>query len=343
MKTLVVEKDGSLTFHEVNMPRFDRRQALVKMIACGMCGTDVKFIHKAFKGFPPSVYPLMLGHEGVGEVIEVGSEVTSFKKGDKVILPFVDADEENIPGLSSGYGALSEYGVVSDLRAYAPGEAPESAYAQTVLDEDIDPVDAVMIVTFREVLSSIRYFGIEPSSSVAVFGCGPVGITFIKFLRLLGVKGIVACDIAPDKLVQAGEFGADFTVNSSDPDYAEQIRAFYPDGLDFVIDAAGVPSITTQAMPLIKDRGAVLCYGVPAQESINIDFSRADYNWRVVFQQMPRKREEGLAHAQVMDWIRSGSLHLRDFISDYFTFEESVEAYGKLLDRKIKKKGIIRF
>ena len=68
---LVIEKDGSLHIQEVNKPRYNENQALVKTIACGMCGTDVKLIHRTFKGFPESVYPIMLGHEGVGEVVEV--------------------------------------------------------------------------------------------------------------------------------------------------------------------------------------------------------------------------------------------------------------------------------
>ena len=174
MRTLVVDRDGSLSLREVNKPRYGEYQALVKTIACGMCGTDVKLCHRTFKGFPESVYPIMLGHEGVGEVVEVGSKVTSFKVDDRVLLPFVDPDPENLPGLGSGWGAMSEYAVVCDP---ADPNAPDCAFAQTVLDDDIDPVDAAMIVTFREVLSCIRYFGIRPEDSVVVIGCGPVGQT----------------------------------------------------------------------------------------------------------------------------------------------------------------------
>lgn len=204
MKTLVVERDGRITVHEVNKPRYNEYQALVKTIACGMCGTDIKLIHRTFKGFPESVYPIMLGHEGVGEVVEVGSKVKGLKVGDKVLLPFVDPDPENLPGLGSGWGALSEYAVVCDPKAPWPGGAPDCAFAQTVLDDDLDPVDATMIVTFREVLSNIRYFGIQPQDSVVVFGCGPVGLTYLKFMSLLGVKDLVACDILPENWSRPG-------------------------------------------------------------------------------------------------------------------------------------------
>lgn len=343
MKTFVVNQDFSTEIREVPKPRYHSKQALVKTIACGMCGTDVKLLHGTFKGFPQSVYPIMLGHEGVGEVVEVGSDVTTFKVGDKVLLPFVDPDEELYPGLGSGWGALSEYAVVCDPAAYPEGEAPSCAYAQTVLSEDTDPIDAVMIVTFREVLSNIRYFGIKPGDKVVVYGCGPVGSTFIKFLNLCGIEEVVAVDIIDEKLEYVKANGAKYIINSNAKDVTETVRSLYPDGVDYVVDAIGAPFVVNAAMPLIKDRGTVLCYGVPPVEQITIDFSQADYNWRVIYQQMPRKEEEGAAHEQVMEWINSGKLVLKDFISDYFKFEDSVEAFQKLLDRKISQKGIIVF
>ncbi len=340
MRTLVVARDGALSIQDVNKPRYGEYQALVKTIACGMCGTDVKLCHRTFKGFPESVYPIMLGHEGVGEVVEVGSKVTTFRIGDRVLLPFVDPDPDNLPGLGSGWGAMSEYAVVCDPAA---PDAPDCAFAQTVLDDDIDPVDAAMIVTFREVLSCIRYFGIRPENSVVVIGCGPVGQTYIKFLHLCGVANLIACDIIPEKLDIAKRNGAKYVINSREADATAEVKKLFPQGVDFVLDAAGFPSIVNQGMTMIADRGAVLCYGVPEKEEITIDFSKCDYNWRVIYQQMPRKREEGAAHAQVMEWIRSGKLVIRDFISDYFDFDDAVEAYQRLLDRKILKKGIIKF
>lgn len=343
MKTLVIAKDGNLSIEEVNKPKYNDYQALVKTIACGMCGTDIKLLHRTFKGFPESMYPVMLGHEGVGEVVEVGAEVKGLHVGDKVLLPFVDADAGNLPGLGSAWGALSEYAVVCDPEAPWPDGAPDCAFAQTVLDKDLDPVDAVMIITFREVLSSIRFFGIQPADSVVVFGCGPVGLTYIKFMSLLGVKNLIACDIIPEKLEQAKAYGAAHLINSKEQDVRAEVRKLFPDGVDYVLDAAGSPAILNQGMGLIRDRGTVLCYGVPEKEEVTIDFSPADYNWRVIYQQMPRKREEGAAHEQVLAWMRSGQLNIKDFISDYFTFSESIEAYQKLLDRKILKKGIIKF
>ena len=194
MKTLVVDKDGKLSVEECPMPSYGECDALVKTISCGVCnGTDGKLIHRNFKGFSLDMYPIMLGHEAVGEVIEVGSKVTSYKVGDVVLLPFAGP----LGGFECGWGSYSEYGVVFDAAAYiADGkQPPECAYGETIVPKDIDPVKAAMIITFREVLSSIKRFGIGANDEVVVFGCGPVGLTFIKFMSLLGVGKIIALDI----------------------------------------------------------------------------------------------------------------------------------------------------
>lgn len=209
-----------------------------------------------------------------------------------------------------------------------------------MLDDDIDPVDATMIVTFREVLSCIRYFGIKPTDSIAVIGCGPVGLTYIKFLSLVGVKNLV--DMRHHSRKAGARRSATAPRTSSTPRRATRRSRFassIPRAWTSFSTPLGFPSIVNQGMGMIKDRGAVLCYGVPEKEEITIDFSKADYNWRVIYQQMPRKREEGAAHAQVMEWIRSGELNIKDFISDYFDFKDAVAAYIALLSARSSKRA----
>lgn len=342
MKTLVVNKDGSLEIREIPKPKYNTKQALVKTISCGICnGTDSKLIHRNFKGFGEDRYPIMLGHEGVGEVVEVGEEVTGYKIGDKVLLPFVDADSELYGDLDSGWGAYSEYAVVNDAAAYGMADAPECAFAQTVLPDYVDPVDAAMIVTLREVLSSIKRFGIKENNSVAIFGCGPVGLTFIKFMSILGVHPIIAFDVKPDKIQEALDKGADYAFNSIESDVSEVIHQICPDGTEFVLDAVGMLPLINQSMEYICDGGKICCYGISPDCSMNLDWSKAPYNWQLQFQQFPSKVEEGLATTQVLAWIKSGIIDLKDYISDYYEFDHILDAFEHLADRKISKKGIV--
>ncbi len=343
MKALAADKDRELKFVEIPRPHFSERQALVKMIANGMCGSDLKIIHQKFKGITPGQYPVLLGHEGVGEVVCVGSLVRGFKKGDKVLLPFVDEERDYLGEYGSGWGALSEYAVVGDAKAWPSDGAPELSLAQKVLPEDVDPVDAVTIVTFREVLSAITYFGIKREDAVVVYGSGPVALTFIKLMSLLGVKDILAIVRSKIKADNALAHGAACILNSREQDITKEVKRRYPNGVPYVIDAVGSEAVINEAMGLICDRGEVLCYGVPPAEKMTVDFSKADYNWKINFQQMPRKEEEARAHDRIMEWIRSGKLCMKDFISDYFKFDNAPEAYKKLEQKEIQKKGIIVF
>lgn len=342
MRTLVVDKEGKLEVREIPKPSYTSKQALVKTISCGICnGTDAKLIHRTFKGVELDQYPLMLGHEAVGEVVEIGSEVTSYKIGDKVLLPFVDPDPELYPGLGSAWGGYSEYAVIHDAKAYGDGSAPECAYAQTVLPEEVDPVDAAMIVTLREVLSSIKRFGMKENNSVAVFGCGPVGLTFIRFMSILGVHPIIAFDVTDDKVEEALAKGADYAFNSKNCNPKEEIRKICPDGVQFVLDAVGMLSLINQSMEYVCDGGKMCCYGIAPQCSMELDWSKAPYNWQLQFQQFPSKAEEGAATNQVLAWIRSGIIDLKDYISDYFEFDHILDAFEKLEKRAIRKKGIV--
>jgi L-iditol 2-dehydrogenase len=342
MKTLIVDKVGKLSVEECPMPEYGECDALVKTISCGVCnGTDSKLIHRSFKGFHEDMYPLMLGHEAVGEVIKTGEKVTSYRVGDIVLLPFAGP----LGGYESGWGAFSEYGVVNDLTAYqASGlPVPECAYAQTIVPKDIDPVKAAMIITLREVLSSIKRFGIGRNDEVVIFGCGPVGLTFIRFLSMLGVKKIIALDIVPEKLQDAVAHGAGCTFNANDPDIAAKVRGICPEGVNYVIDAVGVLPIINLAMPLIKEQGKICCYGISAKTKFEIDWTEAPYNWQQQFQQFPSKIEEGMVNGQILDWIAQGKIDLDDYISDIVDFKDILLAFEKVEAKQIAKKCIIKY
>lgn len=348
MKTLTVDEKGKLSVSEVENPVVGEHQALIKMIACGMCnGTDTKLIHGNFKGFSyEKDYPLMLGHEGVGKVVEIGSKVTGYKVGDVVLLPYAGPTDD----FSTGWGAYSEYGTVFDEKsltgaghAVGSGPFPECAFAQSIVPPDIDPVDAVMIITFREVLSSIKTFGIDANQSVVIFGCGPVGMTFIRMMSLLGVNPIIAFDIDDSKLDAAVANGANYAYNSKKVDINKCVRDICPGGVDNVVDAVGVLELINTGLGLIRDRGKICCYGISAKTNMTLDWAAAPYNWNLCFQQMPSKVEEGEAHAQVLSWLRTGAISLKDYISDYVEFNDIIDAFGRLERGEIKLKCIITY
>lgn len=346
MKSLAVDKDGKLFLCEVPLPGIDDYKVLVKMESCGVCnGTDTKLIHGNFKGF--DTYPAILGHEGVGRVVEKGKHVKSFEIGDLVLLPFLEGMTENY---YSGWGAYSEYAVVGDWKAMVEGgkgpgtpEFSEGYYAQQVVPKGIDSVGASMIVTFREVLSATKRFGFTPNSSLVVFGAGPVGLCFTKFAKLLGLGPVIVFDIIDEKLQEAAAMGADYVFNSMKVDVKEEVRKITKDGADFVVDAVGINQLINQAMELVKYNGKICCYGISPKLSMELDWSKAPYNWTLQFVQWPSKLEEAEAHTQIISWIQMGVINPHDFISDVVPFENILDAFAMVEERRARKKVVIDF
>jgi len=346
MKTLVVDANHELSIREVSMPKYKECQALVKMLSCGVCnGTDLKLIQGKFKNF--DTYPATLGHEGVGKVVEVGSKAKNLKVGDIVLLPFVEGKVDDV---YSGWGAYSEYAVVGDAASYiangmGPGtpEFSEGYLAQTVIkpEDKVDPVEASMVITFREVLSAIRRFQFQPNESVLVLGAGPVGLCFTKFAKLLGLKTVITTDITDEKVAFAKSVGADYAFNSKTTDINAEVKKMFPEGIDYVIDAVGINELINQSMGLIKYNGKICCYGISPNLGMSLDWSKAPYNWTVQFLQWPSKKEEGEAHAQIMAWINLGLLKPMDFISDVFDFEHIIDAFKLVEKPKSDTKKIV--
>jgi len=346
MKTLVVDDKHELSVREVPKPEYKECQALVKTLSCGVCnGTDMKLIHGTFKNF--DTYPAALGHEGVGKVIEVGSKVRNLKVGDVVLLPFV---EGKLNDIYPGWGAYSEYAVVGDVDSYiangmGPGtpEFSEGYFAQTVIksEDKVDPVEASMIVTFREVLSAIRRFQFKPNESVYIIGAGPVGLCFTKFCKLLGLKTVITSDIEDEKVAFAKKMGADFAFNSKTTDVNAEVKKMFPEGIDYVVDAVGINALINQAMPLIRYNGKICCYGISPKLGMDLDWSKAPYNWTLQFVQWPSKKEEAEAHAQIMAWINLGVLKPMDYISDVFDFSRIIDAFRLVEEHKSSTKKIV--
>ena len=348
MKSLAVTKDLNLEVVEVSMPKCEDNKVLVKTLACGVCnGTDTKILHGKFKNIDVSEYPCLLGHEAVAEVVEVGKNVTEFEVGDHVMLPFV---EGTLDGYSSYWGAYSEYGVVGDWKAMAnngagPGsdDFGEFYYTQKKIPRDMDPVDAVMMITFREVLAATKKFGFTANKSIAIFGAGPVGLSFARFAKLLGMAPIILFDIMDEKLEEAKKVGVDYAFNSKNVNVTEEVRKICKDGVDFSLDAVGINALINQGMEIIKDNGCICTYGISPNLSMELDWSKAPYNWNLKFQQFPDKVEEAAAHDQIMSWIQIGALNPKDFVSHVIDFENILDAFDIIEKRLPCKKIVIKY
>lgn len=342
MKSYVVYEDQSCKIvDDMPMPTYGDYDALVKIESCGVCnGTDTKIIHGKFKGIDQ--YPVVLGHEGVGRVVAKGSKVTTFELGDLVLMPYWSDVPE---GYSSGWGTYSEYNIVTDAAAQEKdGIIPaEFSYGQRKLPSDFDPISSAMIITFREVLSTMKAFGFEENKSLVVLGLGPVGLSFVQFAKLTGMGPIIAIDISDEKLELAKKRGADFVINSKKQNIVQTVREVCPDGVDFALDAVGITSFINTALEIIKPDAKICVYGISENMSETIDWSRCPYNWTLHFHQFPSKKAESDAHNQIVSWIQAGILNPSDYISHVYDFEDIDKAFENIKNHVPMMKMVIRF
>jgi len=336
MKGIIVEKNGTVRLaNDIPEPKVGPYDALVKTISCGICnGTDLKIIDGHFKGF--DTYPCVLGHEPCGVVVEVGDKVKNYKKGDYVLRSML-ADPG--PKYYSGWGSFAEYGTVSDYYAMV-GDGQKDVFtghmAQQKVPEDIDPQRALMIITFKEVMSGLKRFGVAPGMDIMINGCGPVGLTMVRICKIFGVKKIVVSDPHSHRRELAASMGADVLVDPAEDDVLAKVKAECKDGLDLFIDAVGRNELMNLGLKLIKFNGKVGVYGIAAKLSAEIDWEQAPYNWDIHFVQWPTFEEEAAVHNQVVELVRCGALDLNDFVTHLLPLED----FQKGIDLVKNKTGL---
>lgn len=335
MKGLIVKNIGQLEIvNDIPTPKIGPYDALVETIACGICnGTDLKILDGHFKGF--NTYPCVLGHEPVGRVIEVGEKVITYKKGDYVLRSMlIDS-----PKYYSGWGSFAEYGFVSDYKAMVNDGLPDvfsGHMAQQIVPQDFDPTKALMLITFKEVLSGLNRFGVKEGLTVMINGVGPVGLSMVRFCKILGVKTLIVSDIDNERLEIAGKLGADVVINPLKDDVEATVKNKIKEGLDIFIDAVGKNDLINLGLKLLKFNGKIGVYGIAPVCNANINWEAAPYNWDIHFVQWPTFEEEAMVHQQVVDYVRNGELNFDDFVTHVIPLEE----YKKGIDLIKNKKGL---
>jgi threonine dehydrogenase-like Zn-dependent dehydrogenase len=324
-----VVKPGQVELVDIPEPQPGPYEARIRTEAVYLCNaTDRKLIDGHFPGV--ETYPLLLGHETVGMVDQVGARVRSFKPGDRVIGGLLLSPTD--PAYSSGWGGFSQYVLAGDHQAMLADGVADAEHGwlevyeimQTV-PPDISMEAAGLLCTWREVYAAFSDFHLQAGDDILVFGAGPVGLSFIKFARLLGLNYIAAVDILPEKRTRALQMGADEAFAPGDPELVNlSLRRGKP--FDAVIDAVGRESIINEALPLVRMGGAVCVYGVIDAPVVQLQKARGPYNFNLLLHQWPTRRYEAAAQEPLCEWLRQGKLDHREFLSAEFPVEKVQDA-----------------
>ena len=340
MKVITISEPGKLKIQDANRPSVGPYQALVKTEKVALCNsTDSKLLSGKFPGVDK--YPLVLGHEGCGIVEVIGEKVQNFRLGDRVIgglnFDFSDINHE------SGWGGFAEYVLVNDHDAMVEDGVNnaengwfEVYEVQRKVDKSISIDDAVLICTWREVLGAFGDFNLVAGNKVLIYGAGPVGLSFVKFGKLIGLEWIGVVDPLPEKRKKAIELGADEVF---DPAINEHIlyAENHPETMDFVIDAVGIPAIINESLPMIRMGGSVCVYGVISDNEFTINKSKAPYNFNLYIHQWPTRWREKEAQVTLTQWIKEGKLSASEFVTHSFPASQVEKAF-----EEVKKGNVIK-
>ena len=340
MFAVAVTRPDELQIVTVPLPVPGPYEARIRTEIAALCNmTDRKLILGEFPGV--SQYPLLLGHETVGIVEAVGNKVRSFNIGDRVVGGLVLQSPD--PAYGSGWGGFCEFTLAGDHQAMVEDGVADEAHGwgevfeiMRVVPRSIALEDAVLLCTWREVYGAFDDFLLKPGDDVLVYGGGPVGLSFVKFGRLLGLGEIYLVDRNTHKQEKALEMGATAAFGPNDPELA-QLLAHKQGLFDVVIDAVGKENIINDALPLIRLGGTIGVYGVIDTPTITLQKHRGPYNFNLIIHQWPTRRREHDAQEPLIEWIQSGKLSYREFVTREFPIAQVNEAYHWSVESKAVK------
>lgn len=290
MKAAILEQAGQpLVIDRLAVAKPGPHEVLIRTHACGLCHSDLHFI----EGTYPHPMPCVAGHEAAGVVEDVGSEVRTVKKGDHVVTCLsafcghcefcvtgrmalcLGAETRRAPGQPPRLTRASDGSVVNqmlNLSAFAELMLIHE-HACVAIDRDM-PLDRAAVIGCAVTTGAGTIFNackVTPGESVAVVGCGGVGLATINAAKIAGAGRIIAADPIPEKRALAVRLGATDVVDATAPDAAQQILELTKGGVDHAVEAVGRPASASLAVASLRRGGTATILGMlPLTEKVGL-------------------------------------------------------------------------
>ena len=351
-KAAILWRPGEpVEIHEIDVTPPREGEVLVEIAACGVCRSDLHVV----EGDLPEPLPLVLGHEASGRVQEVGPGVESLEPGDHVVLalvPACGACAECLRGrpnfcevgasmaatgtLADGTSRLSVNGTtlhhfnsVSSFAGHAV--VPESVAVKIRNDVALETVALVGCAVLTGCGAVLNTAEVEDGATVAVWGCGGVGLNVVQGARLAGAAQIVAIDIRSDKLELASRLGAtDVLEAAAELDVVAALRNLTGGGPDYAFEAIGTEPTIQQAWEAAGPRGTVVVVGIlPKGKTLTID------PWQFFSEKTLKGSFLGSARVRddiprLVDLYAAGDLRLDELVDRRISLRELPEAFDRL-------------
>jgi S-(hydroxymethyl)glutathione dehydrogenase/alcohol dehydrogenase len=351
------EVNKPMEIEEVTVSKPGPREVLIRTKAAGICHSDMHF----FNGSYPGKLPMVLGHESAGVVEQVGSDVHYVKPGDHVITclsvfcghcdqcltghlslcqePEMSRGKEEEPRISHNDQPLTPF---AQLGSFAEMMLVHE-HALVKVREDM-PMDRAALIgcgVTTGIGAVIHTASIEPGSTVAVIGCGGIGLSAINGAALAGASRIIAVDMVASKLELARKFGATDLVDASDGEAIENVRELTGGGVHYSFEAIGLKATAEQAFRMLRPGGTATVIGMipPGQmvELHGVDFLAE----KKIQGSMMGSNRFRVDMPRFVDFYLQGKLHLDDMISNRIALSDINEGMAALETGEIARSVIM--
>lgn len=346
MKAAVLyEYNAPLKIEDLELDEPRSGEVLVKMVASGVCHSDYREIKGEWQNWELASLPVVLGHEGAGVVERVGEGVTSVKPGDHVILVWFPPCGEchycmiGSPAycdnpilfkgdtrLHKGKQRISHYYGVSSFAEFAV--VPESGAIPIPKDVPLEGAALMGCCVPTGVGAVINTAQVKAGSTVAVFGCGGVGLNIIQGAALAGAKTIIAVDVQDNHLDFARQFGATHTVNASQGDAVEAIKKMTGgEGVEYAFEAIGNPETMAQTIMSTRKMGTACIVGQAPDGAILSFPAMLLYDERKIIGSMYGSINPRIDMPLYLDMYLNGKLKLDELVTRTYPLDEINSAF----------------
>jgi L-iditol 2-dehydrogenase len=263
---------------ENQIPReIGEEEVLVKVMAVGICGSDIHFYEHGRIGRKAVTYPFVLGHESAGVVVKVGKNVTSFKKGDRVAV------EPGVSCMKCEYCKKGRYNICPNVQ-FLSAPPTNGSFTQYIvhpehflhsIPDDVSFEEAALVEPLSVGIQACKNAGVMPGDDILVTGLGPIGLMTIIAAKEFGAKKIIVSDIEPLRLVLAKKLGATHFINPKEEQLTSKVLGITNgNGVDISFDTSGQPFVMNEVIQVIKRGGKVVPIGFPVTETVPLDITQ---------------------------------------------------------------------
>jgi L-iditol 2-dehydrogenase len=258
---------GEFSIEEIARPVIERDEILLRVLAASICGTDVKIVRSGHRKLRDG-QRIVLGHEFVGVIQQVGADITGYRVGDRIgIAPNAGCGQcpACIRGKTNYCPTYTAFGIDRDGGHAAFVRIPSRFITQgniIALPAEVSDTEASLLEPFSCVVNGVRSSHIELGDTVVIYGAGPIGLMHVMLCRAAGAAQLIAIDIRADRLERARSLGCDLVLNPLHEEVVARVRQETAgSGADVVITACPAAAVQSEAIGLLAPFGRLCLFG----------------------------------------------------------------------------------